>query len=136
MQDRFVPIPTAEAWQLSCGPILLEASFRASLNLFDALGMETLREKSLLLTAYLEYLILSLGSDRIEIISPTDQKMRGCQLSVRVVGADKSLFHKIHAAGVIVDWREPDVIRVAPTPMYNSFEEVFDFVEILNEALD
>ncbi len=136
MDENFVPIPTAEGWQLSCGPILLEASFRASLEMFDEVGMEELRRKSELLTGYLEFLIGRIQSDKIEIITPSDPAERGCQLSVRVIGSDKSLFHALHDKGIITDWREPDVIRVAPTPMYNSFEEVFRFVAILKDCLN
>lgn len=135
MDENFVPIPTAEGWALSCGPILLEASFRASLEMFDEVGMKALRHKSELLTGYLEFLIGRIQTDKIEIITPSDPAQRGCQLSVRVIGSDKSLFHAIHDKGVITDWREPDVIRVAPTPMYNSFEEVFRFVAILKDCL-
>ena len=136
MDENFVPIPTAEGWQLSCGPILLEASFRASLEMFDEVGMEELRRKSELLTGYLEFLIGRIQSDKIEIITPSDPAERGCQLSVRVIGSDKSLFHALHDKGIITDWREPDVIRVAPTPMYNSYEEVFRFVAILKDCLN
>ncbi len=135
MDEHFIPIPTAEGWQLSCGPILLEASFRASLEIFDEVGMEALRKKSELLTGYLEFLIGRIDSNKIEIITPTEPAWRGCQLSVRVIGSDKSLFHALHNRGIITDWREPDVIRVAPTPMYNSFEEVFRFVAILKDCL-
>jgi kynureninase len=135
MDDDFVPIPTAEGWQLSCGPILLEASLRASLEIFDEVGMKALRAKSELLTGFLEYLIWQIDTDKIDIITPSDPAQRGCQLSVRVIGSDKSLFQSLHQKGIITDWREPDVIRVSPTPMYNSFEEVFRFVEILKESL-
>ena len=135
MDENFVPIPTAEGWQLSCGPILLEASLRASLEIFDQVGMQSLRRKSELLTGYLEFLIGRIQTDKIEIITPTDPAQRGCQLSVRVIGSDKSLFQALHDKGVITDWREPDVIRVAPTPLYNSFEEVFRFVALLKDCL-
>ena len=135
MDDRFVPIPTAEGWQLSCGPILLEASLRASLEIFDRVGMENLVEKSRKLTGYLEYLIGKIKTDKIEIITPANPDQRGCQLSVRVRGSDKGLFNRLRERGVITDWREPDVIRVAPTPLYNSFEEVYRFVNILREVL-
>ena len=135
MDEHFVPIPTAEGWQLSCGPILLEASLRASLESVDEVGMPALRQKSELLTGYLEYLIEQIDSDKIEVITPSDPAQRGCQLSVRVIGSDKSLFHALRENGVITDWREPDVIRVSPAPLYNSFEEVFRFVEILKGCL-
>jgi len=135
MDENFVPIPTAEGWQLSCGPILLEASLRASLEIFDEVGMDALRSKSELLTGFLEYLIGEIDTDKIDIITPSDPGQRGCQLSVRVIGSDKNLFYALHEKGVITDWREPDVIRVSPTPLYNSFEEVYRFVELLKESL-
>ena len=135
MDEHFVPIPTAEGWQLSCGPILLEASLRASLEIFDEVGMEALRKKSVALTGFLEFLVSGIHTDKIDIITPSDPSQRGCQLSVRVIGSDKGLFHALRAKGVITDWREPDVIRVSPTPMYNSFEEVFRFVDLLKQCL-
>lgn len=135
MDEHFVPIPTAEGWQLSCGPILLEASLRASLEIFDEVGMEALRKKSVALTGFLEFLVSGIHTDKIDIITPSDPAQRGCQLSVRVIGSDKGLFHALRAKGVITDWREPDVIRVSPTPMYNSFEEVFRFVDLLKQCL-
>jgi len=135
MDDRFVPIPTAEGWQLSCGPILLEASLRASLEIFEQAGMERLVQKSRKLTGYLEYLIGQIETDEIEIITPAEPEQRGCQLSMRVRGSDKGLFNRLRERGVITDWREPDVIRVSPAPLYNSFEEVYRFVEILKEVL-
>ena len=135
MDEHFVPIPTAEGWQLSCGPILLEASLRASLEIFDEVGMEALRKKSVTLTGFLEFLISQIQTDKIDIITPSDSSQRGCQLSVRVIGSDKGLFHALRDRGVITDWREPDVIRVSPTPMYNSFEEVYRFVDLLKQCL-
>jgi len=135
MDENFVPIETAEGWQLSCGPILLEASLRSSLELFDEVGIDALINKSKKLTGFLEFLIDQIGSDQIEIITPSDPDQRGCQLSIRVLGSEKSLFYRLRDNGIITDWREPDVIRVAPTPLYNSFEEVFRFVEILQKSL-
>ncbi len=135
MDEHFVPIPTAEGWQLSCGPILLEASLRASLEIFDEVGMDALRKKSVALTGFLEFLISGIQTDKIDIITPSDPSQRGCQLSVRVIGSDKGLFHALRDRGVITDWREPDVIRVSPTPMYNSFEEVYRFVDLLKQCL-
>ena len=135
MEENFVPIPTAEGWQLSCGPILLEASLRASLEIFDEVGMGELRRKSELLTGFLEFLISAIETDKIDIITPSDPGQRGCQLSVRVIGSDKGLFHALRKRGIITDWREPDVIRVSPAPLYNSFEEVFRFVEHLKQSL-
>ena len=107
----------------------------ASLDIFDEAGMDRLVEKSRNLTAYTEYLIKAIDSDAIELITPTEPGQRGCQLSIRVKGADKTLFGKISEAGVIADWREPDVVRIAPVPLYNSYLDVFRFVQILRASL-
>ena len=135
MRDAFDPIPSAEAWQLSNAPILAMAGIRASLDIFKEVGMDNLRAKSIRLTGYLEFLVNSLGEDDINIVTPSDPEQRGCQLSIQVKDADKSLFETITTAGVIADWREPDVIRVAPAPLYNSYSDVFQFYEILKTAL-
>ena len=84
---------------------------------------------------YLEFLLNELQDDRIEVITPKNPEARGCQLSIQVKNADKNLHQKLTEAGVISDWREPDVIRVAPAPLYNSFEDVFEFVERLKKTL-
>lgn len=135
MRDDFDPIPTAEAWQLSNPPILAMVSVWSSLKLFDEVGMDRLREKSISLTGYLEYLIKSLNNSNIRIITPSDPEQRGSQLSIQVKEADKGLYSLITDAGVIADWREPDVIRVAPVPMYNSYGDVFKFYSVLKKAL-
>lgn len=135
MGDRFLPIKGAEGWQLSNPPIFQMASLRASLEIFEEAGMKNLREKSVKLTNYLEFLLSEIRDDRIEIITPKNEKDRGCQLSIRVKNSDKSLFSKITKRGVIADWREPDVIRVAPVPLYNSFFDVFKFAGILKDCL-
>lgn len=135
MRKDFEPIPGAEGWQLSNPPILSMAAIRASLDLFDEAGFENLRKKSIKLTSYLEFLIEGLNNDRINIITPKNPEERGCQLSIQVKNADKSLHKQLMDVGVIGDWREPDVIRIAPTPMYNSFEDVFLFSERLKEVL-
>ena len=132
MPDKFNPIISAEGWQLSNPPILSLAAIRASLSIFDEVGMDKLVSKSKKLTDYLVFLLNSIESDRIEIITP---KERGCQLSIRVKNGDKKLFDSITVKGVIADWREPDVIRVAPIPLYNSFQDVFNFYSILKEEL-
>ena len=132
MPDKFNPITSAEGWQLSNPPILSLAAIRASLSIFDEVGMEKLVSKSKKLTDYLVFLLNSIETDRIEIITP---KERGCQLSIRVKNGDKKLFDSITRKGVIADWREPDVIRVAPIPLYNSFQDVFNFYSILKEEL-
>ncbi len=135
MRDVFDPIPGAEGWQLSNPPILSLAAIKASLDMFDKVGMKKLNEKSRLLTGYLEYLLDNIKTDRLRIITPRDISQRGCQISIQVLNADKSLFDNITEAGVIADWREPDVIRVAPVPIYNSFADVYRFVEILKKCL-
>ena len=135
MGDEFIPTQTAEGWQLSNPPIFQMASLRASLEIFHEAGMKNLREKSVKLTNYLEFLLKQIKTDRIEIITPSSSDERGCQLSIRVKNADKSLFKSISEKGVVADWREPDVIRVAPVPLYNSFLDCWKFVEILKFCL-
>jgi kynureninase len=135
MDDEFVPMRGAEGWQLSNQPIFLLASLRASLDIFDLAGIENLREKSVKLTNYLEFLLNEIHDERISVITPEDENERGCQLSIRVKNSDKSLFKAIFDRGVIADWREPDVIRVAPVPLYNSFLDCWKFVEILKDCL-
>lgn len=135
MGPEFSPIAGAEGWQLSNPPIFQLAALRASLELFDEATMSALREKSIKLTAYLEKLLLQIETDRIEVITPADPSQRGCQLSIRVRNADKTLFEMITERGVIADWREPDVIRVAPVPLYNTFSDVQKFASILKDCL-
>lgn len=138
MPDEFVPIPSAEAWQLSNAPVLAMAPLIASLKLFDEVGMEALRAKSLKLTAYLQQVIedaAKASGAAIKIISPQDPKRRGCQISISIPQKGKAAFESLSAAGVIADWREPDVIRLAPVPLYNSFEDVFRFGELLTKYL-
>ena len=131
-------IPGAEGWQLSNPPILSMAAIKASLDMFNEVGMEALREKSIKLTGYFEYLINAVNNDKIKIITPTDADQRGCQLSIQVKNADKNLHQQLLEEHIITDWREPDVIRCAPVPFYNSFKDVYLMVtklkEILNEA--
>lgn len=135
MRDDFDPIPGAEAWQLSNPPILSMAAIRASLDVFAEAGFENLVTKSKKLTAYLEGLLSQMDSDNVRIITPTDPEQRGCQLSIAVAGGNRGLFDKITAAGVIADWREPDVIRIAPVPLYNSYEDCWKFVDVLKNCL-
>ena len=135
MRQPFDVMPGAEGWQLSNPPILSMAAIKASLDIFAKVGMDALREKSTKLTGYFEYLINQIGSDKIKVITPNDPKQRGCQLSVQVKDADKSLHQKLTENNVITDWREPDVIRCAPVPLYNSYEDVYRMVEILKSLL-
>ena len=135
MRQPFDVMPGAEGWQLSNPPILSMAAIRASLDMFDEVGMDALREKSEKLTGYFEFLINEIDTDRIKIITPTKTSERGCQLSIQVKNADKSLHQKLTDKNIITDWREPDVIRCAPVPMYNTFEDVYTMVSILKTLL-
>jgi kynureninase len=136
MRPEFKPMRGAEGWQLSNPPIFQLAALRASLDVFEAAGgMRKLVEKSRKLTGYLEFLLGEIGDERISVITPANSSERGCQLSIRVKDADKNLFKTISEKGVVADWREPDVIRVAPVPLYNSFTDVFQFAETLKNCL-
>lgn len=136
MGPEFRPIPGAEGWQISNPPILQMAALRASLEIFDQVGMSALRAKSEKLTGYLEFLLNEIGDERVSVITPSDPNQRGCQLSIRVKDANKRLFTAITEHGVFADWREPDVIRVAPVPLYNSFTDVHAFADILKRCLN
>ena len=136
MGPEFVPIEGAEGWQISNPPILQMAALRASLEIFAEAGMEALVKKSRKLTGYLEYLLRQNDDERFSVITPSDPAQRGCQLSIRVRDADRTLFERLTAQGVVADWREPDVIRVAPAPLYNSFGDVFRFYGALKNALE
>jgi kynureninase len=132
MRPEFDPAPGAEAWQLSNPPILALAPLRASLQLFQRAGMAALRKKSCRLTAYLAWLIETRLGDTLEILTPDEPERRGAQLSIRVrAGRDagKSLFDHMVAHGVLGDWREPDVLRIAPAPMYNTFSDCLRFAD-------
>ena len=131
MGPSFDAIPGAEGWQVSNPPILPMASLRAAMEIFDEAGMSALRVKSQRLTSFLEFLIDQHPSRKFSVITPRDPAQRGCQLSIRVLDGGKGLFDHLTAHGVVCDWREPDVVRVAPVPLYNSFSEVFRFVKIL-----
>jgi kynureninase len=131
MRPEFVPARGADAWQLSNQSILPLAALRASMDIFDEAGMEALRAKSLRLTAYLEYLLRRDATARVEIITPADPAQRGAQLSLRVARNGKALFRHLSDQGVVCDWREPDVIRVAPAPLYNTFLDACRFRDIL-----
>lgn len=133
MEHKFKPIPTVESWQVSNPPILQLASLKASLDIFAEAGMETLRKKSTELTAYLEHLIITIHSSNIKIITPADPEQRGCQLSLSIADNGKKLYKSLLERNIICDWREPDVIRVAPVPLYNTFSDIFRFSESLRE---
>lgn len=131
MTNRFDPAPGAEAWQLSNPPILALSSLKASLDLFDEVGMRQLRQKSVKLTAYLSYLISHRLSDKVEIITPSTPNQRGAQLSLRLKNDGKAIHDALISSGIICDWREPDAIRVAPVPFYNAYLDVFHFVDAI-----
>src|SRR5882724_6005472 len=134
LEPEFVPVASADGWQVSNPPIFSMAPLRASLAIFDeAGGMEPLREKSKKLTGYLEFLLERAGSERFTIVTPRDPEARGCQLSILAHENPKELQKKLEAAGVKADFREPNVIRAAPTPLYNSFHDVWRFAKILTE---
>lgn len=136
MEKKFIPIQTAERWQLSNAPIFSMAACRASLDLFDEVGIEALIEKSKKLTAYLEFVIEKINKEKnncLQIITPI--KNRGAQISVLANGYGKDLYNKLIENGVIPDWREPNVIRFAPVPFYNSFTDIYLFGEVLMRLL-
>ena len=145
MQKGFVPMPTAEAWQMSNAPVLSMSAHKAAVDMFEEVGMDALLEKAVKLTGYLEFVVdrinaenkLTKGQDDfLEIITPRDKQQRGCQLSIVAHGKGKTLFNKLMEAGVITDWREPNVIRCAPVPFYNSFEDVWKFGNELKNILN
>lgn len=137
MKKGFIPMQGADGWQLSNFPVLSGAAQLASLQIFEKAGIKKLRIKSLLLTGYLEFLLQQIEAKekRFTVITPNNPTQRGCQLSILMKENGKKVFNKLTKAGIIADWREPDVIRVAPVPLYNSFEEVFRLVEIFKAAL-
>lgn len=140
MEPGFQPMEGAEGWQLSNAPVLGMAAHLASLDIFDEVGMEKLRKKSDELTAYLEFVVKTISEKNkanctLEILTPSDLKCRGAQLSILIHGGGKPIFDLLTAKGVIADWREPNVIRVAPVPLYNSFEDVYYFGEHLDDAI-
>jgi kynureninase len=137
MEPRFEPQAGAAAWQISNPPILSAAPLVAALELFQQARIERLREKSIALTGFLELLLQPLER-QVELITPREPERRGCQLSLRILGArsrGRQVLDRLTELGLICDWREPDVIRVAPIPLYNRFEEVFAFVERLTQVL-
>jgi kynureninase len=137
MKKGFKPIPGVDGWQVSNHPILSSAAHLSSLEIFHKAGIKNLRRKSEMLTGYLEFLLNSIdrASDKFNILTPPDPKQRGCQLSIFMKENGKAVFNKLVRNGVFADWREPGVIRVAPVPLYNTFEDVFLFVDIFKRAI-
>lgn len=133
MPPDFDPIPGAEGWQLSNPPVLALAALRASMDIFEEVGMDALRTKSKLLTGYLAFLLEK--QPTVRVITPKEPSERGGQLSLQIQGANRSLYEYLMAKDLICDWREPNIIRMAPVPLYNTFSEVFDAAEELNTGL-
>jgi kynureninase len=134
LEPEFVPVASADGWQISNPPILAMAPLRASLAVFDSAGgIERLRAKSIKLTGYLEFLLTDIGSKKFTIITSPNPAERGCQLSILAHEHPKELLKELEGAAVKCDFREPNVIRVAPTPLYNTFYEVWRFARILAE---
>jgi kynureninase len=132
MGPEFVPTPGADGWQLSNPPILALAPLRVSLEIFRRAGMSALRGKSLQLTGYLEWLVQTQLADVLQVVTPSEPQRRGAQLSIRVVGGrerGRALFDYLMDHGIIGDWREPDVIRISPAPLYNRFADCLTFAE-------
>jgi kynureninase len=139
MQKGFKPITSAEGWQLSTPSPLLYAAHKAALEIFSEAGMERLQKKRQLLNNWLWFLLDDMNSKQpdpvIEFITPRNEAERGCQVSMLMLRDGKKVFDELARAGVIVDWREPNVIRLAPVPLYNTFEEVWQFTNILRQIL-
>jgi kynureninase len=137
MKKGFIPMPGVDGWQLSNFPILSGAAHLASLEIFQRADIKNLRKKSIALTGYLEFLLNKIDPNEttFTILTPKKIEERGCQLSIFIKKNGKKVFNALTKAGVIADWREPNVIRVAPVPLYNTFEEVFRFAEIFKKAI-
>jgi len=129
MGPDFHPMSGADGWQLSNPSILSLAALRASMDIFDEAGMEALRSKSISLTGYLDFLLGQHASSDFCVITPRDPAERGAQLSLRIRNHGRALCDRLTERGVLCDWREPDILRVAPMPLYNSYQDVFGFVE-------
>ncbi len=136
MDKQFIPIPTAEGWQLSNAPVLSMAAHKASLDIFAEAGMQNLVSKSRQLSNYLLFILEKINSltttPLLEVISPKKEEEKGCQVSILMLQNGKNIFEALKKHGVLADWREPNVMRVAPVPLYNSFEDVFRFGEMLS----
>lgn len=139
MGETFQPMLTAEGWQLSNAPVLSMAAHKAALDIFKEAGMQNLVTKGKLLSGYLIFILNKINESStkkiIEIITPLEDEKRGCQVSMLMLENGKAIFNELIKAGVIADWREPNVIRVAPVPLYNSFEDVYNFGEIIQQSV-
>lgn len=139
MEKGFEPIPTAEGWQLSNAPVLSMAAHKASLDIFEEAGMDKLIAKAKLLSSYLHFILDDINQQQkekwIEVITPANEKERGCQVSMLMIKSGKEIFTALTENGVVADWREPNVIRVAPVPLYNTFEDVWKFGKVVRTAI-
>ncbi len=131
MQKGFIPQKGAASWQMSNAPVFNMVAHNASLDIFDKAGIDTLREKSIKLTGYMEFLLRQITHLPFEIITPTEPSRRGCQLSMLFGDKGREVFDTLTSKGIIADWREPNVIRIAPVPLYNTFEDCYKFYEVL-----
>jgi len=129
MQPGYLPMQGAQGWQLSNAQIMAMAPHKASLEIFDEVGMKALNKKSKKMSAYLEYLLNDINNGQFEIITPKTLSERGCQLSLLTDHTGPEIYNRIKKAGVIADWRDPNVIRIAPVPLYNTFEECWQFAQ-------
>jgi kynureninase len=140
MQPGFQPMPTAEGWQISNAPVLSMAAHKASIDIFDEAGMPELIKKSKQLTSYLFYILNEINDQHstkmIDIITPENESEHGCQVSILMLERGREIFAELTSSGVIADWREPNVIRIAPVPLYNKFEDVWQFGNIIKKILD
>ena len=140
MEKQFQPIQNAEGWQLSTPSPVLYASHKAALDIFDEAGMDSIIEKGQLMNDYAFYLLDEINrsgsEEKMKIITPVTRGEKGCQLSLVMLKNGKTIFDKLTKDGVFADWREPDVIRVAPVPLYNTFEEIWRFSNLLKEYLN
>lgn len=139
MEKGFEAIPTAEGWQLSNAPVLSMAVHKASLDVFNEAGMDRLHKKRKQLSGYLHFVLNDINTHQkekvIEVITPADENERGCQVSILMLKDGRKIFEELTKQGVIADWREPNVIRVAPVPLYNSYEDIYKFGEIIRETI-
>lgn len=140
MEPTFDPVEGANGWQVSNLPVLSLAPYLASVEMFEEVGMEKLIQKRNQITSYLEFILHEIdkevASAEFEVITPANQNERGCQLSVYLHGQGKELFNSLMQNGVITDWREPNVIRLAPVPFYTSFEDMYDFGQVLKKLIN
>jgi kynureninase len=135
MRPEFTPRTSADGWQLSNPPILSMAPLRASMELFERAGFAALRAKSEALTGYLEALLGAIPGSPVRVLTPGKVAERGCQLSLHIAGRGRAVHDALRARGIVTDYREPDVVRMAPTPLYNSYRDVWHTANAMREVL-